>query len=295
MTAAEVRREGSLPTEDELILQAADSFGWTAPRDRPYVYLLARDEPEDDALARGLEEHGFAVLRLPLLATAPGRDAARLAGAVATLPPKSAIVWTSHRAAEALAAALGETLGAALRDVPLFALGPAGAAPVARAGLAVRHPEGPLAGSAKGLAEFVAARAAEEGIERALFLAGNRSLPDLPEALAARHVPMERLEVYETVFLRPALDELDAALGERRLACAVFFSPSGAEALEAVLAPEQIRVLREVPTAAKGPTTAAALRARGYRSVDAGLRAVVPRPSHPLAFLALHLMDETRR
>jgi hypothetical protein len=47
--------------------------------------------------------------------------------------------------------------------------------------------------------------------------------------------------------------------------------------------------------AAKGPTTAAALRARGFRSVDAGLRTVVPRPSHPLAFLALHLMEETRR
>ena len=37
------------------------------------------------------------------------------------------------------------------------------------------------------------------------------------------------------------------------------------------------------------------LRARGFRSVDAGLRTVTPRPSHPLAFLALHLMDEPTR
>ena len=282
-------------SEDELLLQAAEAYGWTAPRDRPYVYLLARDDPEDDGLTRGLEQNGFSVLRLPLLATAPGRDASRLPGAIATLAPRTAVVWTSHRAAEALASALGESLRDALADVPLVAMGPASARPVAGAGLAVRYPEGPLGGSARGLAEFVAARAATEGIERVLFLAGNRSLPDLPEALTDRQVPVERLEVYETVFLRPALDEFEQAMADHRLACAVFFSPSAAEAMESVLSPAQVRALHNLPAAAKGPTTAAALRARGFRSVDAGLRTVVPRPSHPLAFLALHLIDETKR
>lgn len=282
-------------SEDELLLQAAEAYGWTAPRDRPYVYLLTRDDPEDDPLARGLERNGFSVLRMPLLGTEPGRDASRLAGSIATLPPRTAVVWTSRRAAEALTSALGGTLQEALRDVPLFAMGPASADPVARAGLAVHQPEGPLAGSARGLAEFVAARAAVDGIERVLFLAGNRSLPDLPEALEARNIPIERLEVYQTVFLRPSLRELDQALEERRLACAVFFSPSAAEALEAVLSPDRAKALHAVPVAAKGPTTASALRARGFRSVDAGIRTVVPRPSHPLAFLALHLIEETKR
>jgi uroporphyrinogen-III synthase len=285
-------------SEDDLLLQAAESYGWTAPRDRPYVYLVARLDSRDDTLVRGLERNGFSVLRMPLLATAPGRDAPRLAAAIAALPPRSALVWTSRRAAEILASTLGDARCDALRDVPLFALGPSSAEPIARSGLTVNHPDGPsagTAGTARSLAEFVAARADADGIERVLFLAGRRSLPDLPDALAARHVLVDRLEVYETLFLRPALDEFDEALAERRLACSVFFSPSGAEALEAVLSPEQANALHKVPAAAKGPTTAAALRARGVRSVDAGLRTVTPGPSHPLAFLALHLIHETDR
>jgi uroporphyrinogen-III synthase len=178
--------------------------------------------------------------------------------------------------------------------VPLFALGEASAEPVARAGLTVALPQG-LTPSARTLAALVATRAAVEGIEKVLFLAGNRSLPDFPEALAASGVVIQRLEVYETRFARTDLHELRALLAERRLACAVFFSPSAAEALESALEPDEVRALHLVPAAAKGPTTAAALRARGFRSVDAGLRTVTPKASHPLAFLALHLMDETDR
>jgi uroporphyrinogen-III synthase len=294
VTAAEPLHAGEGRSEDELLLQAAESYGWTAPRDRPYVYLVARDDTEDDALARGLETNGFAVLRLPLLEIAPGRDAAGLPGVIATLPPRTAIAWTSRRAGLALAAALGARLHAALDGVPLFALGEASAEPVARAGLTVALPQG-LTPSARTLAALVATRAAVEGIEKVLFLAGNRSLPDFPEALAASGVVIQRLEVYETRFARTDLHELRALLAERRLACAVFFSPSAAEALESALEPDEVRALHLVPAAAKGPTTAAALRARGFRSVDAGLRTVTPKASHPLAFLALHLMDETDR
>ncbi|HEY6572564.1 MAG TPA: uroporphyrinogen-III synthase, partial [Candidatus Eisenbacteria bacterium] len=202
---------------------------------------------------------------------------------------------TSRRAGEALAEAAFPRHRAALAGVPLFALGDASAEPVAKSGIAVAVPQGFGAHGARALADMIATRVAVDGIRRVLFLAGNRSLPDFPEGLAARGIPMERLEVYETRYLHPDVDELLVALGERRLACAVFFSPSGAEALEALLAPDALKALHSVPVAAKGPTTAAALRARGFRSVDAGLRTVTPRPSHPLAFLALHLMDETLR
>ncbi|HEU4333177.1 MAG TPA: hypothetical protein VFT32_01665, partial [Candidatus Eisenbacteria bacterium] len=94
MTAAEPLHAGEGRSEDDLLLQAAESYGWTAPRDRPYAYLVARDDTEDDALARGLEANGFAVLRLPLLEIAPGRDAAGLPGVIATLQPRTAIAWT---------------------------------------------------------------------------------------------------------------------------------------------------------------------------------------------------------
>ena len=282
-------------TEEGLLLQAAEAYGWTAPRDRPFVYLVARDDSEDDRLAAGLERNGFAVLRLPLLETTSGEDAPRLPGILASLPEGTAIAWTSRRAGEALASAAFPRHRAALQGAPLFALGESSAEPVASAGVAVAIPQGFGPHGAKALADLIATRVAVDGIRRVLFLAGNRSLPDFPEGLAARGVPMERLEVYETRYLRPDVDELLLALGERRLACSVFFSPSGAEALEALLLPDALKALHAVPVAAKGPTTAAALRARGFRSVDAGLRTVTPRPSHPLAFLALHLMDETVR
>lgn len=282
-------------SEEGLLLQAAEAYGWTAPRDRPFVFLVARDDAEDDRLAAGLEANGFSVLRVPLLETVAGSDAARLPSVLASLPEGTAIAWTSRRAGEALAKAAFPRHHAALVSVPLFALGDSSAEPVAKGGIAVATPQGFGPHGARALADLIATRVAVDGIRRVLFLAGNRSLPDFPEGLAARGFPMERLEVYETHYLRPEVDELLVALGERRLACAVFFSPSGAEALEALLAPDALKALHAIPVAAKGPTTAAALRARGFRSVDAGLRTVTPRPSHPLAFLALHLMDETPR
>jgi uroporphyrinogen-III synthase len=169
------------------------------------------------------------------------------------------------------------------------------AEPVARGGLTVATPQGFGPAGARALADIIATRVAVDGIRKVIFLAGNRSLPDFPEGLAARGVPMERLEVYETRFRRADVDPLLRALGEKRLACLVVFSPSGAEALEALLLPDALKALHMVPVAAKGPTTAAALRARGFRSVDGGIRTLAPRPSHPLAFLALHLMDEPKR
>ena len=282
-------------SEEGLLLQAAEAYGWTAPRDRPFVYLVARDDAEDDRLAAGLEANGFSVLRVPLLETMAGSDAARLTSVLASLAEGTAIAWTSRRAGDALAKAAFPRHHAALVNVPLFALGDSSAEPVAKGGIAVAVPQGFGPHGARSLADLIATRVAVDGIRRVLFLAGNRSLPDFPEGLAARGVPMERLEVYETRYLRPDVDDLLVALGERRLACTVFFSPSGAEALEALLAPDALKALHAIPVAAKGPTTAAALRARGFRSVDAGLRTVTPRPSHPLAFLALHLMDETPR
>jgi uroporphyrinogen-III synthase len=166
---------------------------------------------------------------------------------------------------------------------------------VAGEGIAVATPQGFGPAGARALADLIATRVTPDGIRKVLFLAGNRSLPDFPEGLAARGIAMERVEVYETRFRRADVDPLLRALGEKRLACLVFFSPSGAEALEALLLPDALKALHMVPVAAKGPTTAAALRARGFRSVDGGVRTVAPRPSHPLAFLALHLMDETKR
>jgi len=295
MTAPEQTPERPLRTEEELLLQSAEAYGWSAQRDHPFVYAIARDDGEDDRLAAGLEQNGFAVLRLPLLETAAGRDALRLPSLLAALPVGTAIAWTSRRAGEALARAALPRHRAALGRTPLFALGDSSAAPMTREGFPVVTPKGTGPHHARALADLIATRAVVDGVRRVLFLAGNRALPDFPDGLAAHGIEMERLEAYQTRYLRADVDPLLRALGERRLACLIVFSPSGAEALEALLLPDAFKALQRIPVAAKGPTTAAALRARGYRSVDGGIRTVAPRPSHPLPFLALHLMEETQR
>jgi uroporphyrinogen-III synthase len=278
-------------TEEALLLQAAEAYGWTAPRDEPFVYLVAREDAEDDRLVAGLEGNGFAVIRLRLLEAAPGRDAAGLPARLESLTPETAIAWTSRRAAAALAHAALPRHREILARTPLFAVGEASAAPVARHGFRVAAP--PDAGGAAALGRFVAERAAANGIRRVLFLAGNRSLPDFEVEMAAAELEAERMEVYETRALRPDVRELERTLEARRLACSIFFSPSAATTLMALLEPESIARLQRVPVAAKGPTTAAAIRAQGFRSVDGGLRTITPRRSHPLAFLAHHLMGET--
>ena len=129
-------------TEEELLLQAAEAYGWTAPRDKPFVYLVARDDADDDRLAAGLERNGFAVIRLPLLQTVMGRDAERLPGILASLPEGTALAWTSGRAGEVLARAALPLHRSALEEAPLFALGESSAAPVATAGIPVATPQG---------------------------------------------------------------------------------------------------------------------------------------------------------
>jgi uroporphyrinogen-III synthase len=284
--------EVGIRTEEELLLRAAEAYGWTAPRDEPFTYLVARMEAEDNGLVAGLERRGFAVIRLRLLGTEPGRDMAALAARLEALPSDTALAWTSRRAAAALAQVAMSGHRARLERAALFALGEASAGPLAEQGLSVRVPPGPAAGAAA-LARFVAKAAAGGAFRRVLYLAGNRSLPDFEEGLAASGLETERLEVYATCALRPDTRDVRKALEARRLACAVFFSPSAAEALVALLDPGTLALLRRVPVAAKGPTTAAGVRARGFRSVDGGLRTILPRRSHPLAFLALHLMGET--
>ena len=279
--------------EEGLLLQAAESYGWAAPRDNPYVFAIARDDDQDDALAARLQENGFEVLRLPLLETAPGRDASRLSARLEALEPGTAIAWTSRRAGEALAAAWRARSGTPART-PLFALGDVSAAPVTALGMTVATPQGWDPPTARALADLVATRVKPDGIGRVLFLAGNRSLPDFPDALREHGVAFETLEVYETRFRRADVDPLLRALVGNRLACLIVMSPSGAEALEALLLPDALDALHRVPVAAKGATTAAALRGRGFRSVDAGLRTLTPRAPHPLAFLALHHMGAAR-
>jgi uroporphyrinogen-III synthase len=240
------------------------------------LFVIAREDRLDDALARGAAERGYEVARLALLATEQGPDCDRFQDWLRDPPPNAALAWTSRRAGEALAAVALPQQRAAIACLPLYAVGAESASPIRAAGFAVATPPDSRPG-AKRLAALIArVKPAGPGAEppapgtaavaRVAFLHGDRSLPDLPEALAEAGIEVEPFELYGTRFLSADVAALERAAEAGRVAAVAFFSPSGVEALERLLRPEISTLLRsDVPALARGETTRAALESRGYR------------------------------
>jgi uroporphyrinogen-III synthase len=230
------------------------------------LLVLTRNDSRDDRMALEAERDGQEVLRLALLGTEPGRDRDRFRTWLESPPADAAIAWTSRRAAEALLAQAGSAGREALGRLPLYAVGAESAAPIASAGLAVHSvPERP---DASRLAEKMLAESAARGFRRAVFLHGDRALPDLPLALRDGGIEVEPFELYRIRFLSPDVASLERALEQGRQVLAAFFSPSGVEALERLLAPEAVERFRaEAWTMPYGSTTGRALRERGYARV----------------------------
>ena len=237
------------------------------------LLVLTREEHRDQALRASAEGLGFRTLALPLLATEPGRDRARFEARVGgEIGPDTAIAWTSRRAGEAFAAmAAAPATRARIARVPLFAVGAESAAPAREAGFGVETPEDDAGATA--LAAHMIGRRGRLGFDRALFLHGDRALPDLPDALRRAGIEVEPYEVYRTRFLAADAGPLEDALSTGAPVAVACFSPSGIEALERLLSPGAVQRLRSEGLAlARGATTRAALESRGYR------RAVALRP-----------------
>jgi uroporphyrinogen-III synthase len=262
------------------------------------LFVIAREDRQDDALARGAVERGYEVARLALLASEGGGDSDRFLAWLAHPPEGAALAWTSRRAAEVIEAIALPRHRDALASMPLFAVGAESAAPIRAAGLAVTTPPDVSPG-AKRLAALIA-RAAPGGIasaspprtaiSRVAFPHGDKALPDLPEALAAAGIGVEPFEVYRTRFLSPDVSAIERAVEAGRLAAVAYFSPSGVESLERLLHPEvAARLRRDVPALARGETTRAALSLRGYR------RATGPGAAEAFDFFALDALQSSMR
>jgi uroporphyrinogen-III synthase len=258
------------------------------------LLVLTRDDRLDDALTKGAAARGLATLRLALLEAGPGRDVRRFLDWLSVPPEGVALAWTSRRAGEAIAGLALPGRRSDLARVPLYAVGAESAAPVRAAGLDVLTPAG---GSpdAKQLAALIAGGAPAAGTAGAApkavaFLRGDRSLPDLPDALRQAGIEVEAFELYSTRFLSPDPSAAEQAAAEGRIAAIAFFSPSGVEALERVLAPATVaRIRREVLALARGETTRAALASRGYR------RASGPASAEAFDSFALAAVESTAR
>jgi uroporphyrinogen-III synthase len=217
-------------------------------------------------MALEAERDGQEVVRLSLLGTETGRDRERFGAWLETPQVDAAVAWTSRRAAEALRALLTPARRAGLSHAPLFAVGAESAAPVANEGYRVDYvPEHPTAAR---LAGRIAGESERRGFRRVAFLHGDRALPDLPLALREAGLEVEPFELYRIRFLAPDAGAVGRALEQGRQILAVFFSPSGVEALERLLSPEEVTRFRaEAWTMPFGPTTARTLLAHGYARV----------------------------
>jgi uroporphyrinogen-III synthase len=230
------------------------------------LLLLTRQDPKDDRMALEAERDGQEVVRLELLGTEPGKDGGRFTTWLAKAPPDAAIAWTSRRAAEAVLARVAREERDALGRLPLFAVGAESAAPVAEAGFPVEYlGERP---DAARLAGKIIAESGRRGIRVVAFLHGDRALPDLPRALREAGLQVDPFELYRIRFRNPDVSAVERALEQGRQILAVFFSPSGVEALERLLPHGAVERFRaEAWTMPHGATTERALRDLGYARV----------------------------
>lgn len=232
------------------------------------LLLLTRDDPRDDGMALEAARDGQEVVRLGLLGTEPGSDGERFGAWLETPQVDAAIAWTSRRAGEALRGLLTPARRAGLSHAPLFAVGAESAAPIASEGFRVEYvPEHP---DALRLADTIVDESERRGFRRVAFLHGDRALPDLPRALREAGLSVEPFELYRIRFLPADASPAERALDQGRQILAVFFSPSGVDALERLLPGGALERFRaEAWTLPHGATTARALRDRGYARVPA--------------------------
>lgn len=180
--------------------------------------LVTRPEPDASALGAALRARGWRPVLSPLLEFAPAPCAPDLRGI-------GALVMTSAAGARAAPA------GAALRALPVWAVGEATAAAARAAGFAqVRA--GPS--DAAALARAILAHAAPGNV--LLHLRGRHGTAGLAEALAAGGLTLREAEVYRMGAAPGLSPEAEAALAARAIAAAPVYSPRTARLLAERLA-----------------------------------------------------------
>jgi len=220
--------------------------------------LVPRPRERAEPLCFLLEDEGAEVLALPLLELEPPTDPRPLRAAAELLRRFAWIAFASERAVSALvdAARAAGTLDA-LRTRKLAAVGPGTAAALVANGLE---------------ATLVATTSTGEGLSEALLAqvhpgdavllpAAEQGRRVLEEALAAAGIAVERVAAYRSS-PAGAAPRGWAEVVAHPPRCVLFGSPRTVEAFLSL--PGAGALVRTVRAVAVGPTTAAALRARGW-------------------------------
>jgi uroporphyrinogen-III synthase len=235
--------------------------------------LLPRPRERAQALCFLLEEEGAEVVALPLLELEPPSDPRPLQAAAELLRRFGWVAFASERGVAAMveAARTAGTLDV-LRTRKLAAIGPGTAAALAAHGLEAEL-VAPVS-TAEGLAEALLPRL--EPSDVVLLPAAEEGRRALEDALSAAGVAVQRVAAYRSSPQSPTPEGWEEVCA-RPPRCALFGSPRTVEAFLSL--PGAQALTGSVRAVAIGPTTAAALQARGWAPA-----AVAPTPT-PEAWL----------
>jgi len=221
--------------------------------------LVPRPRERAEALCFLLEDEGAEVVALPLLELEPPTDPRPLQAAAELLGRHAWVAFASERAVSALveAARTAGTLDV-LRTRKLAAVGPGTAAALAAHGLDATLVATVSTGA--GLAEALQPRI-QPG-ESVLLPAAEQGRRSLEDGLRAAGVTVERVAAYRS---SPAgsVPEGWAEVVTHPPRCVLFGSPRTVEAFLSLPGAEAL--VPRVRAVAVGPTTAAALQARGWQ------------------------------
>src|SRR5215469_5696484 len=220
--------------------------------------LVPRPRERAEQICFLLEDEGAEVLAIPLLELEPPTDPRPLQAAAELLGRHAWVAFASERGVTALveAARTAGTLDV-LRTRKLAAVGPGTAASLAAHGLDPTLVASVSTG--EGLAEALVPRLAPG--EVVLLPAAEDGRRELEDGLRAAGVAVERVAAYRS---RPVGSEPEgwAEVVAHPPRCVLFGSPRTVEAFLALPGAEPL--VPRIRAVAVGPTTAAALRSRGW-------------------------------
>ena len=223
------------------------------------VVATTREGEPDDPLTAALLEEGAVVRSWPTLSFRRPRDPAPLDRALERLASYAWLVFTSPRAAMAVAGRTPWRPGYGR----VAAVGP-------RTALVLEESDWPvhLVGDGDGAQGLVRALGAGDLLEGAqiLFFAGSLARTTLEEGLEARGARVTRVESYRTEVTAPDMRRVRADLAEG-VAAVLFASPSAVAGLGAAVEGDLAGALEGSAVVAIGATTAASLSEAGVSGI----------------------------
>lgn len=222
---------------------------------------VTRGEKGEGPLSRLLEKRGARVLDWGSVGFSPPEDVCPLLGALARISDYDWICFSSPRAVDAVVSRHPDPP----EEVRIAAVGPSTALSLSEAGWVVhRLPE---EGNGEGLVEAFR-RVGDVGDAKIFFPASEIARDVIPEGLAGLGADVDRVTAYRMVTLPVDPAGCRTSLERGEVKVVTFASPSAMEALRAQIDEDLFNRLRdEIPAAAMGPTTAAALEGAGWRRI----------------------------